>query len=80
MSQLNMHVSPDFEKNLKFYMKKTGVGSKAEAIRQAVRVALETLKKEGERPDLDSLLGVGLKHPLNKSPKFKSHDDLWGSS
>lgn len=80
MSQLNMHVSPDFEKNLKFYMKKTGLGSKAEAIRRAVQVALELVKKESQRPDLSSLLGIGLKHSPNKSPKFKSHDDLWSSS
>lgn len=77
MSQLNMHVSPDFEKSLRFYMKKMGIGSKAEAIRQALRVALELVKKESLHPDLTSLLGMGLKHPLNKNPKFKSDDDLW---
>jgi hypothetical protein len=77
MSQLNMHVSPQFEKNLKSYMKKTGLGSKAEAIRQALQVALSAIEAESCRPDLGSLLGIGLKHPVNKKPRFKSDDDLW---
>lgn len=77
MAQLNINLKPDFEKDLREYMEKTGIGQKSEAIRQAIREALERL--EAYPLDVDYLhwIGFGLKAKINPKPRFRSEDDLW---
>lgn len=78
MSQININVTPEFEKNLKAYMKKKGIRQKSEAIRSAVSEAAEKIQEQKSEPyDFSKLLGIGLKAPLNPNPRFKNDDDLW---
>src|SRR4026209_1771397 len=76
MRQLNLNVTPEFERDLRQYMKKRGIERKSDAIRQAVREALQ--RPAGSQDyDFRSWLGLGLKAPLRRKPRFKSEDDLW---
>lgn len=77
MSQININVTPEFEKNLKEYMKHRGITQKSEAIRKAVGETVEKIKEQKKPYDFSRLLGCGLKGPLNPNPKFKSDDELW---
>lgn len=77
MSQINIHVSPEFEANLKSYMQKKGITHKSEAIRQAMSEAVSRLKTEKRKTDFRQWRGMALKAPLNKKPRFKSDDELW---
>lgn len=76
MKQLNLNVTPEFERDLKLFMKQNGIKSKSDAIRMALR---ELAERERAKADFDfnSLLGIGLKAPLNPNPRFKTEDDLW---
>lgn len=76
MKQLNLNVTPEFERDLKLFMKRKGITRKSDAIRIALR---EFAEREKARSDCDfhSLLGIGLKAPLNPNPRFKTQDDLW---
>lgn len=76
MGQLNINLTPEFERDLKSYMKKKGLSQKSEAIRQAVKEAL-ALKGE-KKIDFSSWIGLALKYPQNPNPRFKTDDDLWG--
>ena len=77
MSQLNIYASRDFLKDLKNYMKLTGVTVKSEALRRALREALNRLKASSKGKDYRSWLGLTLKANPARSPRFKSEDDLW---
>lgn len=76
MKQLNLNVTPEFERDLKLLMKRRGVKNKSELIREVLR---EFAERERAKSDFDfhSLLGIGLKAPLNPNPRFKTEDDLW---
>lgn len=74
MKQLNIDIRPEFERELRQYMKQKGLKRKAEAVRQAVH---EAVRENGKKEfDFRSLLGAGLTAPLNPNPRFKSDDDL----
>ena len=76
MAQLNLNVTPEFERDLSAFMKERGLTHKSEAIRVAVREAVS--RRDGaSETEFDRLLGAGLKAPLNSKPRFKSEDDLW---
>ena len=77
MPQLNMHVTPEFEADLQELMKRRGLKAKAEAIRVAVKEALDAQEKKEVFRDYESLLGFGNKGTVNPNPRFKSDDDLW---
>jgi len=77
MSQININVTPEFEKNLKTYMKRKGISQKSEAVRRAVSDAVEKTPPEKKAYDWDRLVGIGLKAPLNPNPRFTNEDDLW---
>ncbi|MEZ4754960.1 MAG: hypothetical protein R3A13_11760 [Bdellovibrionota bacterium] len=77
MKRFNIHITKDFEENLKKYMKQTGIKKKAEAIRRALREAVARNSKGVDEFDFRSWIGAGLKCELNKNTKFKSEDDLW---
>lgn len=76
MKQLSLNVTPEFERDLKLFMKRKGIKRKADAIRAAVR---EIVDREAQRSNCDfhDLLGIGLKAPLNPNPRFKTEDELW---
>ncbi len=76
MPQLNINVTPDFERDLRDYMRVTGLKQKSDAIRQAVRLAVE---REAKPPteDFREWLGLGLKAPLRQKRRFASEDALW---
>jgi hypothetical protein len=76
MSQINLNITEEFEKDLETYMKKCGLKNKSEAIRLAVKEAAK-LMNQSKQTDFLSWVGSGLKAPTKRSPKFKSEDDLW---
>lgn len=77
MGQLNINLTPQFEKELQEYMKRAKITQKSEAVRRAVHDAAEQLKSEKREVDFSSWLGMGLKAPPNPNPRFKTHDELW---
>ena len=76
VKQLNLNVTPEFERDLKLFMKQKGIKRKSDAIRTALR---ELASRAGAKTDCNfqELLGIGLKAPLNPNPRFKTEDDLW---
>ena len=76
MRQLNLNVTPDFERDLRQFMKQKSIPRKSDAIRQALREAV-TRSASGDDYDYRSWLGLGLKAPLRRKPRFQSEDDLW---
>ena len=77
MKQLNINVTKKFEQDLRQYMEKLGISQKAEAIRCALHESVEQLAKKHKKVDFRAWLGMGLKAPLSRRPRFKSEDDLW---
>jgi len=76
MRQLNLNVTPEFERDLRQYMKRKGIANKSAAIRSAVREAAARVRSH-PGTDFRSLIGIALKAPLNPNPKFRTEDDLW---
>jgi hypothetical protein len=76
MPQLNLNVTPEFERDLRRFMRAKGITKKSDAIRQALH---EAVAKAGSasRSDFRSWLGLGLKVPLNPKPRFSNEDELW---
>lgn len=77
MAQLNVHLTPDFEHALQRFKDLRGLPSKSEAVRVAVREALERETRQPSRVDFREWLGLGRRVPLNPNPRFRSHDELW---
>ena len=76
MKQLNLNVTPEFDRDLRRYMKRRKISRKSDAIRQVLREAVA--RDTAGRPyDYRSWLGMGLKAPLRRKPRFRSKDDLW---
>ncbi len=76
MGQLNIILTPEFERDLQYLMRVRGIRTKSDAI----RIAVQEIANRGGVPDaakFDELLGAGLGAPLNRKPKFSSEDDLW---
>ena len=76
MGQLNIILTPEFERDLQRLMKIRGIRTKSDAI----RVAVQEIARRGAVPDpaqFGELLGAGLRAPMNAKPKFRSEDDLW---
>ena len=76
MKQLNMNVTPDFERDLQRFMKKKGIARKSDAIRQALHEAAARTQATTDF-DFRSWIGLALKAPPNPKPRFKDEDDLW---
>jgi hypothetical protein len=77
MSQLNMHVSEDFDRALREYMRRRRIRTKAEAIRRAVAESLERAKAEQPTIDFRAWIGAALEAPLDPNARFQTDDDLW---
>ena len=76
MSQLNMHIKPDFERDLTRFMSLRGLRTKSEAIRLAVREGLERARST-PRKSFTRWAGAGLGAGTNPEPRFPTDDDLW---
>ena len=76
MKQLNLNVTPEFEADLRRYMKQRKIRTKPDAIRLALREAVERRSHETSY-DFRSWLGFTLKAPLRRKPRFRSEDELW---
>lgn len=76
MRQLNLNVTPEFDRDLRRLMKRQGIVSKSDAIRLAVHEAASR-SAAGALTDFRSWLGLALRGPLNPKPRFRSEDDLW---
>ena len=68
---------PDFLENLTDYMRLSGVKTKSEAVRRAIREAVERLRPRPHATDFESWRGLGNRAPKNAKPRFRSQDDLW---
>lgn len=77
MAQLNINITPEFERDLKTYMKQRGFHQKSEALREALHEAAEQLRQKKRGSDFRQWRGMALQSSLNSKPRFKSHDDLW---
>ena len=77
MSQLNINLTREFETALERLMRARGIKTKAEAVRLAVREALERTHTE-RGADFTSWIGLGKAVPENQARRFHSDDDLWG--
>jgi len=78
MTQLNIHMTPIFEQELKKFMKMRRLKTKAEAVRIAVKEGLEH-SVQAKPTDFSNWIGLGKEIPDNKKPRFHSDDDLWRS-
>ncbi|HYM10933.1 MAG TPA: hypothetical protein VEU62_09375 [Bryobacterales bacterium] len=76
MKQLNLNVTPEFERDLRRLMKQRGIARKSDAIREALREAAAR-EAGGREQDFRSWLGLALKAPLRRKPRFRSEDELW---
>ena len=76
-SQINIHVTANFETALKRLMRIRHIPTKSEAIRFAVGEALAQAGREQKSVDFTEWLGLAKRAPLNKSPRFRTHDALW---
>ena len=77
MAQLNMHVSPAFERALSRYMRARGIRTKSEAIRRAVEDGLDRIRRSARSADFAEWIGLGSRAPQNPAPRFPSDDALW---
>jgi Arc/MetJ-type ribon-helix-helix transcriptional regulator len=77
MSQINIHLTTEFEQALAELMRLRHIKTKSDAIRAAVQEALERELRRRETPDFLQWVGLGTQAPENPSPRFRSDDDLW---
>lgn len=76
MKQINVIVTPQFDRDLKALMKARRIPNKSAALRTAVH---EAAQRVSEKPvyDFREWLGFGLKAPLAQKRKYLTEDDLW---
>jgi len=77
MTQLNIHMTPIFERDLQQFMKIRHIKTKAEALRIAVKEGLEHSLQHIKPTDFSKWVGLGKQVPVNKKRHFRSDDDLW---
>jgi len=76
-SQLNLHMTPGFDKALAKFMRLKGIRTKSEAIRIAVQEGIERLTNRGKGTDFNTWIGAGTSAPLNLKRRFRDSADLW---
>jgi hypothetical protein len=77
MAQLNINLAPEFQDNLEKLMRLRRIASKSEAVRLAVKEAVERETTKKPQTDWRALIGWANQFPENPNPKFESHDELW---
>lgn len=78
MSQLNIHVTASFERDLNKFMRLRHINTKSEAIRLAIKEGIQHATAHVIPGDFTDWLGLATQVPVNKKTKFSSDDDLWG--
>lgn len=76
MTQFNIHMTPEFERDLLKLMRIRHLSTKSEAVRMAIKECLEHSYRV-KTTEFSSWIGLGNEAPANKKTKFKSDDDLW---
>lgn len=76
MRQINMNVTPEFQRDLEEFMTRRKLKNKSEAIRLALREAVAADSGAAET-DFRSWIGMGLRVPPRRKPRFQSEDELW---
>ena len=77
VAQLNINVTPEFERALQRLMRLRGLTNKSDAVRMAVIEAAERERPRVRADALRALRGAGLRAPLRQQPRFLTEDDLW---
>jgi hypothetical protein len=77
VAQLNINMTPEFERALARLMRVRNIATKSEAVRIAVVEVLERARPRATAEGFRALMGAGLRAPVRKQRKFKSEDDLW---
>jgi hypothetical protein len=77
VAQLNINMTPEFERALERLMRLRGITTKSEAVRVAVLEAADRHRARGRPEAIRALRGAGLRAPLAAKPTFSSEDDLW---
>lgn len=77
MTQLNIHMTQVFEKELLKFMKLRHITTKTEAVKVAIREGLEHSIGHLKSTDFSQWVGLGNQAPIKKKVKFHSDDDLW---
>ena len=78
MAQINIHLRPEFEKDLSRFMKLREIPTKSEAVRVAVHEGAErSVRSRKSRPDFRKWSGRALDAAVNPHPRFANDDDLW---
>jgi hypothetical protein len=77
MSQLNIHTTAAFEKQISQFMRVRGIKTKSEAIRVAIEEGLAFATRRTQTADFSEWRGLGNRAPLNPAPRFRSDADLW---
>jgi hypothetical protein len=78
VSQLNINVTPEFERALERLMRLRSIASKSEAVRVAVQEAAAREERARRQPNFQKWRGAALAAAPNPKPRFRSEDDLWG--
>ncbi len=78
MAQLNIHLNADLEENLARLVRLKGLRSKSDAVRIAVKEAVERETRMRTTVDFGQWIGLALKAPINRKPRFQTDDDVWG--
>jgi hypothetical protein len=79
MSQLNIHITPAFDRALRRFMRVRGIKTKSEAIRAAVEEAARAAEEKQKIP-LETLLGAASRQPQTPRSQWLTDDDLWGKN
>lgn len=77
MGQLNMQLTPEFQRDLERAMKKLGARTKSEAIRRAVEEAARKPAGGAPRVSWLALLESARTETRRKTRRFASHADVW---
>jgi hypothetical protein len=76
MKRLNLNLTPEFERDLRRYMRLRRISLKSDAIHAALREAVAR-GPDTRGYDYRAWLRMGLKAPPNKHRRFRSEDELW---
>ncbi len=79
MPQINLNVTPQFREDLERLIRLRGLSSRSQAIRIAVREAVERVLTATPGGGVASLRGIGLAG-ARRTRRFRDDDDLWQES
>jgi len=77
MAQLNINLAPEFQENLEKLMRLRGITSKSEAVRIAVKEAVERESAHKPMVEWASLIGWAKQFPEDPNAKLITEDELW---